>query len=73
MFWILKIRKFVFVSYFVFRASYFKLCFEFPVPRTGRTSTKGTSSYFAEFLKEGSPARLSALTPTHLCRFAVRS
>ena len=28
---------------------------------------------FAEFLNEGSPVRLKALTPAHLCRFAVRS
>ena len=28
---------------------------------------------FAEFLTEGSPERLGALTPAHLCRFAVRS
>ena len=27
----------------------------------------------AEFLGEGSPARLGALTPAHLCRFAVRA
>lgn len=27
---------------------------------------------FAEFLGEGYPARLSALAPAHLCRFAVR-
>ena len=49
----------------VFRIS----CFEFPVPRTGRTSTKGTSSCIAEFLKEGFPARLGTLIPVHLCRF----
>jgi len=35
----------------------------------GRTSTKGTSSYIAEFLKEGSLARLGTLIPVHLCRF----
>ena len=29
--------------------------------------------YFAEFLREVSLARLSALTLTHLCRFAVRA
>lgn len=28
---------------------------------------------FAEFLTEGSPERLGAFTPAHLCRFAVRS
>ena len=28
---------------------------------------------FAEFLNEGSLVRLGAFTPTHLCRFAVRS
>ena len=27
----------------------------------------------AEFLSEGSPARLSTFMPAHLCRFAVRS
>jgi hypothetical protein len=29
--------------------------------------------YFAEFLNEGSPDRLRVLTPTHQCRFAVRT
>ena len=38
--------------------------------RTPTTFTrKGRSSYIAEFLKEGSSARLSTLIPVHLCRF----
>lgn len=33
---------------------------------------KVTPSFFAEFLDHLSPDRLGALTPAHLCRFAVR-
>jgi len=48
------------------------LCPKNPEGFSGRTSPEVTSSFFAEFLEPLSLARLSALTPTHLCRFAVR-
>jgi hypothetical protein len=38
----------------------------------GNPSRELTGSFFAEFLHEVSPVHLGALTPTHLCRFAVR-
>ena len=43
-----------------------------PDSSPGRTSCELTSSYFAEFLKLSSLARLGTLIPAHQCRFAVR-
>lgn len=40
---------------------------------SGQSIFQSYGRFFAEFLNEVSPIDLGALTPAHLCRFAVRS